>query len=146
MDITIDARGLSCPIPQQLTLKAIRNTDAGLAIIVMVDEAGARDSVIRTARALQLPYRLEMSADEYKIYISKERMMDRKVIDARGLTCPHPVMETEKVLRQLKEGTVVTIVDNAAARDNVKRLAESMGCTLSIEKKEDDYYLTLTKH
>lgn len=72
--------------------------------------------------------------------------MDRKEIDARGLTCPHPVMETERVLQKLEKGTVVTIVDNAAARDNVSRLAESMGCTVSIEKKEDDYFLTITKH
>jgi TusA-related sulfurtransferase len=72
--------------------------------------------------------------------------MDRKEIDARGLTCPHPVMETEKVLRELKKGTVVTIVDNAAARDNVNRLAGNMGCTVSIEKRGGDYYLTITRH
>ncbi len=72
--------------------------------------------------------------------------MDRKEVDARGLTCPLPVMETEKVLRQLQKGTVVTIVDNVAARDNVNRLAESMGCTVSIQKKGGDYFLTLTKH
>ena len=69
-----------------------------------------------------------------------------KEIDARGLVCPYPVMETQKVLRELKKGTVVTIVDNAAARDNVNRLAEGMGCTVSIEKREDDYYLTITRH
>jgi len=68
-----------------------------------------------------------------------------KEVDARGLTCPLPVIETNKVLRELKQGTVVTIVDNAAARDNVKRLAENAGCTVSIEKKEGDYYLTITK-
>ncbi|MFC2044924.1 sulfurtransferase TusA family protein [Chloroflexota bacterium] len=72
--------------------------------------------------------------------------MDRKELDARGLTCPQPVMETNKVLRGLEKGTIVTIVDNAAARDNVKRLAEGMGCTVLIEKKEDDYYLTITKN
>ena len=72
--------------------------------------------------------------------------MDRKEIDARGLSCPYPVIETDKVLRGLEKGTVVTIVDNAAARDNVNRLAESMGCTVSIQKKGDDYFLTLTKH
>ena len=71
--------------------------------------------------------------------------MIEKEIDARGLVCPYPVMETEKVLRELRKGTVVTIVDNAAARDNVNRLAESMGCTVSIEKREDDYYLTITR-
>ena len=68
-----------------------------------------------------------------------------KEVDARGLTCPLPVIETNKVLRELKEGTVITIVDNAAARDNVKRLAESSGCTVSIENKGGDYYLTITK-
>ncbi len=72
--------------------------------------------------------------------------MDRKEIDARGLTCPQPVIETDKVLRELKKGTMVTIVDNAAARDNVKRLAEGNSCTVSIEKKGDDYYLTITKN
>jgi len=54
-------------------------------------------------------------------------------------------METAKVLRELEKGTVVTIVDNAAARDNVKRLAEGTGCTVSIEKEGDDYYLVITK-
>ncbi|MFC2014449.1 sulfurtransferase TusA family protein [Chloroflexota bacterium] len=71
--------------------------------------------------------------------------MNNQQIDARGLTCPHPVMETDKVLRELEKGTVVTIVDNAAARDNVKRLAESSSCTVSIDKQGDDYYLTITK-
>lgn len=71
--------------------------------------------------------------------------MSNKEIDARGLTCPHPVMETKKVLQELEKGTVVTIVDNAAARDNVKRLAESSGWVVSINAKEDDYYLTISK-
>ncbi len=71
--------------------------------------------------------------------------MDRKEVDARGLNCPLPVMETAKVLRELKKGVVVTIVDNAAARDNVSRLAEGMGCTVSVEKRGDDYYLTIAK-
>ena len=72
--------------------------------------------------------------------------MDRREVDARGLTCPHPVIETGKMLRELEKGTVVTIVDNAAARDNVNRLAKSMGCTVSVEEKEGDYYLIITKH
>lgn len=72
--------------------------------------------------------------------------MDGKERDARGLACPYPVIETEKMLRELKKGTVVTIVDNAAARDNVSRLAESMCCTVSVEQRGEDYYLTITKH
>jgi TusA-related sulfurtransferase len=71
--------------------------------------------------------------------------VEKKEVDARGLACPHPVIETEKVLRQLGQGVVVTIVDNAIARDNVRRLAQNMGCGISIEKKGDDYYLTISK-
>jgi TusA-related sulfurtransferase len=78
MHITIDARGLSCPMPQQMTINAIRTAKPGKMIIVLADEAGARDSVIRTARALQLPYKLERNADEYKIYISREELWMEK--------------------------------------------------------------------
>lgn len=72
MDITVDTRGLSCPIPQQMTIQAIREAKTGEQIIVLADEASARDSIIRTSRALQLPYTLEKTEDEYKIYITKE--------------------------------------------------------------------------
>ncbi len=67
-------------------------------------------------------------------------------IDARGLACPFPVMRTSKVLAEIDKGRVIVVVDNAAARDNVNRLAESMGCAVSVEKRENDYYLTITKH
>ncbi len=78
MHITIDTRGLSCPMPQQMTIKAIRTAKPGEMIIVLADEAGARDSVIRTARALQLNYKLEKSGDEYKIYIFRRELWIEK--------------------------------------------------------------------
>lgn len=74
MHITVDVRGLSCPTPQQMTMEAIRTTEPDMMIIVLADEAGARDSVIRTAKALRLPYRLERSSDEYIIYILREEL------------------------------------------------------------------------
>ncbi len=78
MNVTIDTRGLSCPIPQQMTIKTIRTAKPGELIVVLADEAGARDSIIRTARALQLPYKVEKTADEYKIYISREKLWTEK--------------------------------------------------------------------
>ena len=61
-----------------MTIQAIRTTKPGKMIIVLADEAGARDSIVRTARALQLPYKLERDADEYKIYISREELWMEK--------------------------------------------------------------------
>ena len=46
-------------------------------------------------------------------------------IDLRGLSCPQPVIHTDKALKESPEATLVVIVDNPAARDNVVRLAKS---------------------
>lgn len=66
-----------------------------------------------------------------------------KIIDARNLSCPQPVVLTKKALEEVDE--VITIVDNEAARDNVSRLGKSQGCEVTIERKEDGIYLTLRK-
>ena len=64
-----------------------------------------------------------------------------KIIDARNLSCPHPVVLTKKALEEVDE--VITIVDNEAARDNVARLGKDQGCEVTVEQKEDGIYLTL---
>lgn len=58
-----------------------------------------------------------------------------KIIDAKGLACPEPVLLTKKALEQ--ENKVTVIVDNEPAVENIKRLGKTMGCTLHAEKKED---------
>ena len=66
-----------------------------------------------------------------------------KVIDARALACPQPVVLTMKALEEADE--VVTIVDNEPARDNVSRLGKSRGCEVTVEERGDGIYLTLRK-
>ncbi len=66
-----------------------------------------------------------------------------KIIDARNLSCPQPVVLTKKALEEVDE--VITIVDNEAAQDNVSRLGKSQGCEVTVERKEDGIYLTLRK-
>ncbi|MFC1847323.1 sulfurtransferase TusA family protein [Chloroflexota bacterium] len=78
MPITVDTRGLSCPMPQQMIIQAIRKAKAGDLIVVLADEGGARDSIIRTSRAFHLLYKMEKIADEYKIYISREELWTEK--------------------------------------------------------------------
>lgn len=65
-------------------------------------------------------------------------------IDASGLACPQPVVLAKKSLET--RDTVIVIVDNETARENVKRLGEKSGCTVSIEDKENGTFaLTLSK-
>ena len=68
-----------------------------------------------------------------------------ETIDCRGLSCPLPVVKTKKVLEDLKEGSIVTIVDNQMARENIKSLANKLNTTYEVEEKAGDFYITITK-
>ncbi len=65
------------------------------------------------------------------------------IIDARGLSCPQPVVLTKKALEKANDLTV--IVDNSTAEQNVSRLAEGHGMEVSVDKKGDGIYLRLTR-
>ena len=66
-----------------------------------------------------------------------------KIVDARNLPCPQPVMLTIKALEG--EDEVTTIVDNEGALENVSRLGSGRGCEVTVERKDDGIYLTLVK-
>ena len=67
----------------------------------------------------------------------------KQTVDARGLSCPQPVVLTLKALAEAAE--VTTIVDNRAAVENVSRLARSKGCAVRVEEREDGTYVTLAR-
>lgn len=69
--------------------------------------------------------------------------MDRTV-DARGCACPQPVVMTLKALADADH--VTTIVDNEAAVENVTRLARSKGFDVSLTRRDDGIYMTLTRN
>lgn len=50
-----------------------------------------------------------------------------KVIDARGLACPQPVVLTKKAIEEGSGESLEVIVDNEAAKENVLRFAEFSG-------------------
>jgi len=73
-------------------------------------------------------------------------MEQKKTVDARGLSCPEPVMMTREALAALKTGTVEVLVDSGTSRDNVRRLAERFGWTAVINSRPTGgYQLVLTK-
>ena len=47
-------------------------------------------------------------------------------IDARGLACPKPVINTKKELEKIQEGLVRVIVDNKIAKENIIKLSKSL--------------------
>jgi selenium metabolism protein YedF len=77
-------------------------------------------------------------------FIKVEQQMG-KVIDCRGLTCPKPVIMTKKELDSMEQGELISIVDNEVAKENLRKLSESLGADCSVEEKDGLYYVKITK-
>ena len=67
----------------------------------------------------------------------------KRIVDARGLACPEPVVLTHKAIAT--ETQVTVIVDNAVAVENITRLAHSKKFVVQTFQKEDGIYLILQK-
>ncbi len=73
-------------------------------------------------------------------------MSDVTTVDARGLSCPEPVLRTRQAIGQLQKGVVEVLVDSGTSRDNVSRLAEKAGWHAAAERQDDGgYRVLLTK-
>jgi len=62
-----------------------------------------------------------------------------KEIDARGLACPAPVLQTKAALEFGNITKIKIVVDNAAARQNVSRFLENQGFHTSVEQTGNDH-------
>ncbi|MCI8347924.1 MAG: hypothetical protein HFE74_00640 [Firmicutes bacterium] len=67
------------------------------------------------------------------------------LVDARGCSCPQPVIMTKKALE--KESKLEVLVDNNTAMNNVTRLAKSQGCTVTVKDGEifGDFIIEISK-
>ena len=72
-----------------------------------------------------------------------------KMLDAKGLTCPKPVILTKKEMDQSKPGDVILVeVDNEMAVANLRKLANSQEAEYTSKKLGDKQYqvrITVTK-
>jgi selenium metabolism protein YedF len=71
--------------------------------------------------------------------------MEKKIVDARGLACPLPVVNAKKAVGEFREDGVLTVlVDNEIAVQNLKKFAGQKGLAASGEKKaEKEYEVTI---
>jgi TusA-related sulfurtransferase len=66
-------------------------------------------------------------------------------IDARGLSCPQPVILTNRKIQELGKGVIEVVVDTDTSRENVSRLAIQSGWTVEVKREKEDYCLILRK-
>ena len=62
-----------------------------------------------------------------------------KEIDAKGLSCPAPVIQTKAIVEEDHPDIIKVLVDNEAARQNVSRYLTSQHYEVSVEKSDNDF-------
>jgi tRNA 2-thiouridine synthesizing protein A len=62
-----------------------------------------------------------------------------KVVDARGLSCPQPVILTRKAM-EAGEFPIEVLVETVTSRENVRRVAEKAGLQVQVEEVEGDEF------
>lgn len=71
--------------------------------------------------------------------------MSNRTVDARGLTCPLPVVNAKKAAQEMQEEGILTVlVDNEIAVQNLQKFAAQKGYDAAGEKKgEKEYQVTM---
>ncbi len=63
-----------------------------------------------------------------------------RTVDARGLSCPQPVILTLNEIKTGNEKEINILVDTDTSRENVIRAANSQGCKVEDVSSENDGY------
>jgi tRNA 2-thiouridine synthesizing protein A len=64
-------------------------------------------------------------------------MSEFKNVDARGRSCPEPVLMTENALKKMKKGEVEVLVDTNTSKENVTRMAKHQGWSVEDQRQPD---------
>ncbi len=65
-------------------------------------------------------------------------------IDARGLSCPQPVILSKQAILA-GQFPIDVLVDSVTSRENVRRMAEKAGCKVWIEEVGSEFKMELSK-
>ncbi len=67
-------------------------------------------------------------------------------IDARGLSCPQPVLLTLEAINKTAKGQLTVLVDTDTSKENVLRAAAGQGWQeAGVEEQAGEYQISLNK-
>jgi tRNA 2-thiouridine synthesizing protein A len=68
------------------------------------------------------------------------------IVDARGLSCPQPVLLTMEKIKKVKGGEISVLVDTDTSKENVSRAATSQGWKVkAVTPEGTGYQLKIVK-
>jgi len=62
------------------------------------------------------------------------------IVDARGLSCPQPVLMTMDEIKKVSQGEIEILVDTDTSKENVSRAALSKGWEVKDVRQEGEGY------
>ena len=69
-----------------------------------------------------------------------------RIVDARGLSCPQPVLLALNEIKKTNKGEIVILVDTDTSKENVSRAATSQGWNLKgVEMEGTGYRISISK-
>jgi len=73
-------------------------------------------------------------------------MKMNSTVDARGLSCPQPVLMTLDEIKKVDKGEIEVFVDTDTSKENVSRAAESRGWVVKdVQPDGIGYRVTISK-
>ncbi len=67
-------------------------------------------------------------------------------VDARGLSCPQPVLMTLDEIKKASQGEIEILVDTDTSKENVSRAAESKGWQVKdVQGEGEGYRITIVR-
>jgi tRNA 2-thiouridine synthesizing protein A len=71
--------------------------------------------------------------------------LEYNIVDARGRSCPEPVVMTKKAIEKYTGQTIQVLLDAMVAVENVKRFAGNKGFNVEVKDNNGDYTLLIKK-
>jgi len=68
------------------------------------------------------------------------------IVNAKGLSCPQPVIVTINEMKKVNKGEIIVMVDTDTSKENVSRAAKNQGWEVAdIQSEDDGYRITIRK-
>lgn len=68
----------------------------------------------------------------------------KAIVDARGLSCPQPVIMARQAIEK-GDFPIEVKVDTVTSRENVRRMAEMNNCLVEVMSEGDEFIVILKK-
>ncbi|MGE5468786.1 MAG: sulfurtransferase TusA family protein [Ignavibacteria bacterium] len=124
-NVTIDFSGLTCPAPLLGAKKVLDDLEVGQTLLVISDCSGASDELQTWCRHSGNSFVSATATGNGVGYLLRKggnatRPVPHATLDARGISCPGPVLKAKKLLKDMKHGEVLQLVtDCTAAVDDI---------------------------